>query len=116
MSSYLSDHKVLCIFPEGTSTDGKSVLPFRSNLLQAAIQSKTRVIPICIAYKEKGRYSDVTAFIGEMGLIDSIKKCSNHQTWKCMYISWILFVMWILGRSWRTARINQFEQLLSDII
>ena len=74
MSSYLSDHKVLCIFPEGTSTDGKSVLPFRSNLLQAAIQSKTRVVPICIAYKEKGRYSDVTAFIGEMGLIDSIKK------------------------------------------
>ena len=74
MAQYLVSRKMVCIFPEGTSTDGKTVLNFRSNLFQAAIQSKTRVIPICIAYKEKGRYSDVTAFIGEMGLIDSIKK------------------------------------------
>jgi 1-acyl-sn-glycerol-3-phosphate acyltransferase len=74
MAQYLVSRKIVCIFPEGTSTDGKTVLNFRSNLFQAAIQSKTRVIPICIAYKEKGRYSDVTAFIGEMGLIDSIKK------------------------------------------
>jgi 1-acyl-sn-glycerol-3-phosphate acyltransferase len=74
MAQYLVSRKIVCIFPEGTSTDGKTVLNFRSNLFQAAIQSKTRVIPICIAYKEMGRYSDVTAFIGEMGLIDSIKK------------------------------------------
>ncbi len=74
MAQYLQSHKKVCIFPEGTSTDGKSVLPFRSNLLQAAINSQARVIPICITYKEKGRYSDVAAFIGDMGLIDSIKK------------------------------------------
>ena len=74
MVQYLQSHKKVCIFPEGTSTDGKSVLPFRSNLLQAAINSQARVIPFCITYKERGRYSDVTAFIGDMGLIDSIKK------------------------------------------
>lgn len=74
MAKYLISPKKVCIFPEGTSTDGKAVLTFRSNLFQAAINSKARVIPICITYKEQGRYSDITAFIGEMGLIDSIKK------------------------------------------
>ena len=74
MAQYLSSHKKVCIFPEGTSTDGQTVLTFRSNLFQAAINSKARVLPICITYKEQGKYSDVTAFIGDMGLIDSIKK------------------------------------------
>jgi 1-acyl-sn-glycerol-3-phosphate acyltransferase len=79
MAQYLTSQKKVCIFPEGTSTDGKTVLAFRSNLFQAAIHSKVRVIPICITYKEQGRYSDITAFIGEMGLIDSIKKMLNSS-------------------------------------
>ena len=74
MGQLLGSHKKVCIFPEGTSTDGRSVLKFKSNLFQVAVNTNTRVIPICITYKEQGRYSDITAFIGEMGLIDSIKK------------------------------------------
>jgi 1-acyl-sn-glycerol-3-phosphate acyltransferase len=74
MHQYLSQNKKICIFPEGTSTDGKTVLNFRSNLFQAAINANVDVLPICIQYKEGGQYSDVTAFIGDMGLVDSIKK------------------------------------------
>ena len=74
MGQLLGSHKKVCIFPEGTSTDGRSVLMFKSNLFQAAVNTNTRVIPICITYKEKGRYSDITAFVGDMGLVDSIKR------------------------------------------
>ena len=74
MHQCLSQNKKVCIFPEGTSTDGNTVLNFRSNLFQAAINANVDVLPICIQYKEYEKYSDVTAFIGDMGLLDSIRK------------------------------------------
>jgi 1-acyl-sn-glycerol-3-phosphate acyltransferase len=38
------------LFPEGTSSDGSSVLPFQSSLLQAAIISKAAITPAAISY------------------------------------------------------------------
>ena len=64
---------MVAIFPEGTSSDGKSVLPFKSNLFEAAHQAQVDVLPITIQYTENDQYSDRAAFIGDMELIDSIK-------------------------------------------
>ena len=36
----LDDGALVIVFPEGTSSDGKTVLPFRSSLLQSATQQK----------------------------------------------------------------------------
>ena len=38
------------LFPEGTSTDGGTVLPFRSALLQPAITTRTPILPAAIGY------------------------------------------------------------------
>ncbi len=38
------------LFPEGTSTDGRTVLPFRSALLQPAIATHTAILPAVINY------------------------------------------------------------------
>jgi 1-acyl-sn-glycerol-3-phosphate acyltransferase len=73
MKEKLSQQEVVAIFPEGTSTDGKSVLPFKSNLFEAAHQAQVDVLPITIQYTENNQYSDRAAFIGDMELIDSIK-------------------------------------------
>ncbi|ADD69719.1 phospholipid/glycerol acyltransferase [Denitrovibrio acetiphilus DSM 12809] len=40
------------LFPEGTSTDGSQILPFRSSLLAAASAAKVDVVPACIRYDE----------------------------------------------------------------
>jgi 1-acyl-sn-glycerol-3-phosphate acyltransferase len=80
MHQNFSQNRKICIFPEGTSSDGKTVLNFRPNLFQAAINSNVDVLPICIQYKVGGEYSDITAFIGEMGLVDSIKKMMLSST------------------------------------
>ncbi|PLX70823.1 MAG: 1-acyl-sn-glycerol-3-phosphate acyltransferase [Denitrovibrio sp.] len=40
------------LFPEGTSTDGSQILPFRSSLLAAATDSFVDVVPACIRYGE----------------------------------------------------------------
>ncbi len=65
----------VCIFPEGTSTAGDQVLPFKTNLFEPAAQTHVPTIPMAIRYRnQEGEYSDATAFIGDMTLIDSIAK------------------------------------------
>jgi len=73
MKEKLANQEIVAIFPEGTSTDGRSVLPFKSNLFEAAHQAQADVLPITIQYKENNQYSNRAAFIGDMELIDSIK-------------------------------------------
>lgn len=64
----------ICIFPEGTSTTGENVLPFRPNLFEAAIASHTPVFPLAIQYSDKstGARTEAPAFVGDMGLLESM--------------------------------------------
>lgn len=69
----LQTQQPVCIFPEGTSSDGRQLLEFRSNLFEAVAHSEIKIMPIALSYQENQKYSDRTAFIGDMGLIDSLK-------------------------------------------
>jgi len=71
----------ICIFPEGTSTDGSSIRPFKANLFESAVISHTPVYSLAIEYfdSKSGFRSDVTAFIGEMGLLESMAKILKHR-------------------------------------
>ena len=71
----------VCIFPEGTSTAGESVLPFKPNLFESAILAKVPVTPVAIAYRSRstGLRSDAPAFIGEMGLLESMSKVISNR-------------------------------------
>ena len=71
----------ICIFPEGTSTEGRTVRPFKANLFESAVISKAPVLSLAIEYFDRntGIKSDVTAFIGEMGLLESMSKILRHR-------------------------------------
>jgi len=69
----------VCIFPEGTSTNGRYLLPFKSNLFQASIDTNKSILPLCLRYKQKSVYSDKVAFVGDMSLVDSIMKIKNEN-------------------------------------
>lgn len=66
----------ICIFPEGTSTAGNHVLTFKPNLFEAAIVSRSPVYPLSIQYfsKSSGERSEAVAFVGDMGLLESISR------------------------------------------
>jgi 1-acyl-sn-glycerol-3-phosphate acyltransferase len=70
------NQKAICIFPEGTSTDGWQVAPFKPNLFEAAIVASAPVYTFAIQYFElqTGKKTTAPAFIGDMGLVDSIWK------------------------------------------
>jgi 1-acyl-sn-glycerol-3-phosphate acyltransferase len=50
-----SDNAVL-LFPEGTSSDGQAVLPFRSALFASAIAAGARVQPVTLAWTRVGHH------------------------------------------------------------
>jgi len=71
----------ICIFPEGTSTDGSSVRPFKANLFESAVISQSTVYSLAIEYfdRRSGLRTDITAFIGEMGLLESMSNILKHR-------------------------------------
>lgn len=71
----------ICIFPEGTSTEGYTVRPFKANLFESAVISKAPVYSLAIEYfdKKTGIKTDTAAFIGEMGLLESMSKVLKHR-------------------------------------
>ncbi|NQW35346.1 MAG: 1-acyl-sn-glycerol-3-phosphate acyltransferase [Methylophilales bacterium] len=62
----------ICIFPEGTSTNGSLVLPFKSNLFQAAINSKKDILPIALEYHNNDELLVEIGYYGDISLISSI--------------------------------------------
>ena len=78
MNHKVRDHlkagESVAVFPEGTTTDGASLLPFHSNLLASAVELGAPVWPIAIRYTDGGHTTDAAAFIGDMGLFTSLAK------------------------------------------
>ncbi|WP_162139879.1 lysophospholipid acyltransferase family protein [Limisalsivibrio acetivorans] len=60
------------IFPEGTTTNGENILPFRAPFIEAAKKAGVPVIPVCINYKTVNgeRFSpknrDLVCWYGDM--------------------------------------------------
>lgn len=60
-------------FPEGTTSEGASLLPFKSSIMQAAIDAKAHIWPIGIRYPlESGEANTQMAYAGETSLGESI--------------------------------------------
>lgn len=70
----LKDGETVAIFPEGTTTDGRSLLPFHSNLIAPALEVGAECWPVALRYSEGGAASTAAAFIGEMSIIASLWK------------------------------------------
>lgn len=78
MASRLESGGVVCVFPEGTTSDGLTLLPFHANLFQAAVSAQCPVQPICLLYEDSaGRQSTAPAYIGEMSLGQSLDAVLN---------------------------------------
>jgi 1-acyl-sn-glycerol-3-phosphate acyltransferase len=79
--AHILQSESICIFPEGTSTEGRSVRPFKTNLFESAVISKVPVYTVAIQYFDQntGLRSEVAAFVGDMGLLESITKILRHH-------------------------------------
>ncbi|WP_133650923.1 lysophospholipid acyltransferase family protein [Paraburkholderia flava] len=73
LATRLGAGELMCVFPEGTTSDGLGLLPFHSNMFQAAVAAGCPVQPVCLMYEDaQGRQSTAPAYIGDLSLGDSL--------------------------------------------
>lgn len=60
------------LYPEGTTTDGTYILPFKSNLFQPAIDNEMHLYPLGVTYSQNGKYTRYADYEGDTSLVSSL--------------------------------------------
>lgn len=72
LSPYLAGGGKVCIFPEGTTTDGTAVLKFHARMFCAAIESAQPVLPLALRYDSAPNGDHIAPFIGDDDLFSHL--------------------------------------------
>lgn len=80
MADSLRGGDTVAVFPEGTTADGRTLLPFHANLLQAAIATDVPVQPVALRYRDSHHaISPAAEFVGETTLVQSLWRVVSAQ-------------------------------------
>ena len=83
MAEALQAGETVAVFPEGTTSDGRALLPFHANLLQAAIATGTVVQPVALRFSDStDAFSRAVEFVGATTLAQSLWRvvCGDRIT------------------------------------
>jgi 1-acyl-sn-glycerol-3-phosphate acyltransferase len=70
----------LCFFPEGTTTDGTEMKPFKSSLIEAAILAHATIQPIAIRYPgPNNSINTAMAYAGETTMLESMQNILRQK-------------------------------------
>lgn len=74
MTDSLLEGNILAVFPEGTTSDGVTLLPFHANLIQAAVSAHAPVQPVALRFTDTatGLNSLTPCYIGDDSLVGSV--------------------------------------------
>jgi 1-acyl-sn-glycerol-3-phosphate acyltransferase len=72
LAQRLGAGELMCVFPEGTTSNGSGLLPFHSNLFQAAVSASCPVQPICLMYADAHGQTLAPAYIDDLTLGECI--------------------------------------------
>jgi 1-acyl-sn-glycerol-3-phosphate acyltransferase len=79
MTQHLQSGHDLMIFPEGTTTDGRSLRTFHGRLLASAIDAGVPVLPIAIRYVRDGEVDSIAPFVGEDDLLSHLLRLFGQE-------------------------------------
>jgi 1-acyl-sn-glycerol-3-phosphate acyltransferase len=82
MAERLQAGDVVGVFPEGTTGDGRTVMPFHANLLQAAIAANAPVLPLALRFVDvhTGALHSGPSFVGDETLLGSVWRTLGATT------------------------------------
>lgn len=78
----------IVIYPEGTSTDGQKILPFKKSLLMSAVESGREIVPVAMKYMAidgepfSKANADTLCWYGEMTFADHLMGLWKHRNFK----------------------------------
>jgi 1-acyl-sn-glycerol-3-phosphate acyltransferase len=73
IAARLRDDSLVTLFPEGTTTDGRQVRPFFSRLFGAALDTRTRVVPVALRYHVHGEHDGVAPYTDDQTLVQNLR-------------------------------------------
>ncbi len=79
MTRHLQQGSPLLIFPEGTTTDGRSLRTFHGRLLGSAIEAGVDLQPVAIQYLRNGQPDTLAPFIGDDDLLSHLRRLLSHE-------------------------------------
>lgn len=75
----------IVIYPEGTSTDGQKILPFKKSLLMSAVEAKKDIVPVAMKYMSidgepfTKANADKVCWYGDMTFADHFLGLLKHR-------------------------------------
>jgi 1-acyl-sn-glycerol-3-phosphate acyltransferase len=80
MAQALRDGHIVAVFPEGTTGEGPTLLPFHANLLQAAVATGSHVQPLVLRFSDpRSPYSEAPLYLGDTSLAQSVWAVARAQ-------------------------------------
>jgi lyso-ornithine lipid O-acyltransferase len=78
----------IVIYPEGTSTNGQRLLPFKKSLLMSAVDADREIVPVALKYMEidgapfSKENADIVCWHGDMTFADHLMGLWKHRNIK----------------------------------
>lgn len=85
VQSTLQQGLSLTVFPEGTSSNGEKLLPFKTMLVEGAVRAKANILPVVIRYEEIAgreisvRNRDIVCWYGKMSFLPHFLRLCNSN-------------------------------------
>lgn len=79
IGQHLLGNHSLVIFPEGTTTDGRSLRTFHGRLLSSAIETGVALQPVAIKYVRAGKPDPIAPFIGDDDLLSHLRRLFANE-------------------------------------
>src|SRR5690606_25499972 len=96
------------LFPEGTSSDGSGILPFKGTFFQLAVDTETKVQPMCLKYT--GSNAHIPPWYGDMTFPDHLfKLCLQRE------INAKLIILDEVEGNEKMALAKQTQEMISDV-
>jgi 1-acyl-sn-glycerol-3-phosphate acyltransferase len=76
----IAQGQTLMIFPEGTTTDGRSVMRFHPRLFALALETGCKIQPVALGYRRAGdgKSDAIAPFIGDDTLVAHLMRVIHH--------------------------------------
>jgi 1-acyl-sn-glycerol-3-phosphate acyltransferase len=72
IAARLQGGRMLTLFPEGTTTDGREVRPFHSRLFSAALSTGSDIVPVGLRYHVDGDFDPVAPYTDNQSLLTNL--------------------------------------------
>lgn len=79
MAQCLDNGGCVTVFPEGTTSDGRGMLPFHSRLFAAALEADCPVQPVALRYEPTERGEHLAPFVGDDTLLSHLWRLLRNR-------------------------------------